>query len=177
VPLLATDLEGMLNKTMMDKLLMVPVHKPDQLDLLQARKRKALTRAPAFEPPLAGSSPVTGYAFHATGDGSITVSTNDVTRASGYAMGYADPPPPLPQRLCLYCSVQSKNAVDSQADPIRATNQNLPSHLKITKCKTTRDPYVLFFVPAALSARSVGLCISIGRCGCYLLILPSKLTS
>jgi hypothetical protein len=36
VPLLATDLEGMLDKTMMDKLLMVPVHKPDQLDLLQA---------------------------------------------------------------------------------------------------------------------------------------------
>ncbi len=91
MPQLATDLEGMLNKTMMDKLLMVPVHKPDQLD--------SSTQS--------GSSPVTGYAFHATGDGSITVSTNDVTRASGYAMGYADPekpPPPLPQRLCLYCS-------------------------------------------------------------------------
>jgi len=36
VPLLATDLEGMLGKTVMDKLLMVPVHKPNQLDLLQA---------------------------------------------------------------------------------------------------------------------------------------------
>jgi hypothetical protein len=36
VPLLATDLEGMLDKTVMDKLLMVAVHKPDQLDLLQA---------------------------------------------------------------------------------------------------------------------------------------------
>ncbi|GMH01035.1 hypothetical protein Nepgr_002874 [Nepenthes gracilis] len=32
----------------------------------------------------------TGYAFHATGDGSITLYTNEVTRASGYAIGYAD---------------------------------------------------------------------------------------
>lgn len=36
MPLLATALEGMLGKRVMDKLLMVPVHKPNQLDLLQA---------------------------------------------------------------------------------------------------------------------------------------------
>jgi hypothetical protein len=36
VPLLAIDLEGMLDKMVMDKLLMVAVHKLDQLDLLQA---------------------------------------------------------------------------------------------------------------------------------------------
>lgn len=36
VPLLAIDLEGMLDKMVMDKLFMVAVHKLDQLDLLQA---------------------------------------------------------------------------------------------------------------------------------------------
>lgn len=70
----------MLDKTVIDKLLMVPVHKPDQLDLLQAL---------GF-----WSSSITGYASHATGDGSTTVSTNDVTRPSGYAMSYADPDTP-----------------------------------------------------------------------------------
>lgn len=32
----ASDLKRMLDKTVMDKLLLVPVHKPDQLDSLQA---------------------------------------------------------------------------------------------------------------------------------------------
>lgn len=68
----------MLDKTVMDKLLLVPVHKPDQLDSLQALNLVSLK----------------GYASHATGDGSITVSTNDQPRASGYAMGYADPETP-----------------------------------------------------------------------------------
>lgn len=36
VSLLASDLKRMLDKTVMDKLLLVPVHKPDQLDSLQA---------------------------------------------------------------------------------------------------------------------------------------------
>lgn len=87
----------------MDKLLMVPVHKPDQLDLLRRTPR---------------SSPVTGYASHATGDGSTTVSTPYVTRASGYAMGYADPDTPTtsaPAALPLLLLGEPDQLLDGEA--------------------------------------------------------------
>ena len=51
--LLATDLEGMLGKTVMEKLLMVPVHKKNKLDLLHSI--------------WIFTSYVKGYAFNATG--------------------------------------------------------------------------------------------------------------
>jgi hypothetical protein len=87
VPLLATDLEGILDKTVMDKRWLVPVHKPDQQDLLQALHLDLNLSQDMLITPLAMDQQL------------YPLMILLVLLATRWAMLTQIPPPPLPQRL------------------------------------------------------------------------------